>query len=83
MAWKFRQTYEIICLNTETDYGAFSHDVTAAMLVFPNKDMAAMMVYQTNPAGIELYFDGNTSFGFTNPIWLLVTWVKTLHFKAQ
>ena len=26
-------------------YGAFSHDVTAAMLVFQNKGMAPMMVY--------------------------------------
>ena len=26
------------------------------MLVFQNKEMAAMMVYQTNPPGIELYF---------------------------
>ena len=30
---------------------AFSHDVTAAMLVFQNKEMAAMMVYQTSPPG--------------------------------
>ena len=27
---------------------AFSHDVTTAMLVFQNKELAAMMVYQTN-----------------------------------
>ena len=26
------------------------------MLVFKNKEMAAMMVYQTNPPGIEHYF---------------------------
>ena len=26
---------------------AFSHDVTAAMLVFQDKEVAAMMVYQT------------------------------------
>ena len=37
-------------------YRAFSCDVTAAMLVFHNKEMAAMMVYQTNPPEIELYF---------------------------
>ena len=52
---------------------AFSHGVTAAMLVFQNKEMAAMMVYQTNPPGIELYFYANTCFCFSNPIWLLVT----------
>ena len=34
--------------------GAFSHDVTMAMLVFQNKEMAVMIVYQTNPPGIEL-----------------------------
>ena len=43
-------------------YRAFSHDVTAAMLVFQNKEMAAMMVYQTNPPGIGLYFLQITSF---------------------
>ena len=32
--------------NREKGYRAFSHDVTAAMLVFQNKEMAAMMVYQ-------------------------------------
>ena len=37
-------------------YRAFSHDVTAAMLVFQNKGMPAMMVYQTNPPGIEHFF---------------------------
>ena len=33
-------------------YRAFLHDVTAAMLVFQNREMAAMMVYQTNPPGL-------------------------------
>ena len=46
---------------------------TAAMLVFQNKGMAAMMVNQTNPPGIELYFYANTFLCFSNPIWLLVT----------
>ena len=50
---------------------AFSHDVTAAMLVFQNKEMPAMMVYQTNPPGIELYFYANTFFCFSNPIDLI------------
>ena len=60
-------------MNSEMAHRAFSHDVTAAMLVFQNKEMAAMMVYQTNPPGIELYFYANTFFCFGNPIWLLVT----------
>ena len=34
----------------------FSREVTAAMLVYLKKEMAAMIVYQTNPPGIELYF---------------------------
>ena len=40
------------------------------MLVFQNKGMVAMMVYQTNPPGIELYFYANTFFCFSNPIWV-------------
>ena len=35
---------------------AFSLDVTAAMLVFQNKEMAAIMVYQTNPLFLCKYF---------------------------
>ena len=42
--------------------GAFSHDVTAAILVFQNKETAAMLVYQTKPLGIELHFHANFSF---------------------
>ena len=54
---------------------AFSLDVTAVMLVFQNKEVAAMMVYQTNPVGSELYFYAKTFFFFffRNPTWLLVT----------
>ena len=44
------------CLCLMFDHRAFSHDFTAAMLVFQNKEMAAMMVYQTNHPGIDLYF---------------------------
>ena len=43
---------------------AFSLDVTAVMLVFQNKEMAAMMVYQTNPLESELYFYAKTFFFF-------------------
>ena len=46
---------------------AFSHDVKAAKLVLRNKRMAAMMVYQTNPPGIKLYFYANTFLCFSNP----------------
>ena len=54
-------------------YRAFSHDVTAAMLVYLNKGTAVILVYQANPLGIELYFYVNTFFCFIKPIWPLVT----------
>jgi len=34
--------------NTQGSNRAFSHDVTAAILVFQNNETAAMLVYQTN-----------------------------------
>ena len=43
------------------------------------KKMVAMMVYQTNLPGMVLYLYANTFICFSNPIWLLVTRVKTLH----
>ena len=43
---------------------AFSHDVTAAILVFQNNKMAAMLVYQTNPDGAEVFSYVNASFSF-------------------
>ena len=36
-------------------YRAFSHDVTAAVLVFQNNETAAIFVFQTNPVGVELF----------------------------
>ena len=54
-------------------YRVFSHDVTAAILVSQNKEMAAMLVSQTKPLGIELYFCVNTFFCFSKPIWPVVT----------
>ena len=41
---------------------AFSHDVTAAILVFQNNGTAAMLVYQDNPVGVELFSYVKTSF---------------------
>ena len=46
----------ILALLRRVFYRAFSHDVTAAMLVFQNQEMAAMVVYQANPPGIEIFF---------------------------
>ena len=54
-------------------YRVFSHDVKAAMLVSKNKEMAAMLVSQTKPLGIEPYFYANTFFCFSKPIWPVVT----------
>ena len=45
-------------------YRAFSHDVTAAILVFHNNKTAAMLVYETNPDGVELFSYVNASFRF-------------------
>ena len=41
-----------------------SHDVTAAMLVSPNNEMAAMLVSRSNPPGIESYYYANVFFCF-------------------
>ena len=42
---------------------AFSHDVTAAILVLRNNKTAAIFLFQTNPVGVELlcyaYFCSN------------------------
>ena len=40
------------------------HDVTAAMLVSPNNEMAAMFVSRSNPPGIESYYYANVFFCF-------------------
>ena len=36
-------------------YRSFSHDVTAAILVYQNNETAAILVYQTNPVGVKLF----------------------------
>ena len=36
-------------------YRAFSHDVTAAILMFQNNETAVLLVFQTNPVGVELF----------------------------
>ena len=33
----------------------FSHDVTSAMLVLQNNESAAMLVFQTDPVGVEFF----------------------------
>ena len=41
---------------------AFSHDVTAAMLVFKDNKTVAMLLYQANPVGVQLFSYVNTLF---------------------
>ena len=43
-------------------------DVTAAILVFQNKETAAKLVYHVIPPGIKLYFYAKILF-FSKPIW--------------
>ena len=54
--------YPLLCWLAEIFYGAFSHDVTAAILVFQNNETAAMLVYQENPLGVELFCHVNAFF---------------------
>ena len=54
-------------------YRAFSCDVTAAILVFPNKETADILVYQTSPLGAEFYFYVKIVFCLSKAIWRLVT----------
>ena len=59
--------------------GAFSHDVTAAILVFQNNETAAMLVFQTSPVGVELFSYANSFFCSNKFAYMLLTWVKTLY----
>ena len=68
---------------TKLGYRAFSHDVTAAILVFQNNETAAMLGYQTNPLGVELFCYVNTSFCFSKFACVLATLVKTLYLSAD
>ena len=44
------------------DYRTFSHDVTAAILVFRNNETATILVFLTDPMGIELFSCANAFF---------------------
>ena len=43
-------------------YRVFSHDITAAILVSQNNEMAAVLVSQTSPVGDKLFSYANTFF---------------------
>ena len=50
----------------------FSSDLMVAMLVFLNNERAAVLVYPTNPLGIELYYHANIFFSFAGKTRLLI-----------
>ena len=54
-------------------YRAFSHDVMAAILVFQYNETAAMLVYQDNPVGVELFSHVKTFFCLNTFAQMLVT----------
>ena len=54
-------------------YRSFSHDVTAAILVYQNNETAAMLVYQTNPVGVKLFSYVKTFFCSNKCAWLPAT----------
>ena len=55
-----RSTYMVLFLGPFNR--VFSHDVTAAILVSPNNEMAAMLMSQTSPMGVELFSYANAVF---------------------
>ena len=60
-------------------YGAFSYDVTVAILVSQNNKTAAMLVSQTSPVGAELFSYVNAFFCSHKFAQMLATKVKTLY----
>ena len=47
---------EVVVYGKNQDNRAFSHDVTSAsILAFQNNRTAAMLVFQTNPVGVDLF----------------------------
>ena len=59
--------------------GAFSHDVTAAILVFQDNETAAMLVFQSSPLGVGFFSYANEF--FCKLAGMLVTLVKTLYMQ--
>ena len=49
------------------------------MLVYQNNRTATLLVYPTNPLGIELYYHANVFHCFGGKTRLLITWMKTLY----
>ena len=51
----------------------YSHDVTAAVLVSQNNETAAMLAFQTNPVGVELFSYANAFFCSSKVALMLAT----------
>jgi len=59
----------------------YAHDVMAAILVFQNNETVAMLVYQTNPGGVQLFSFVNTYESLSPLTYFLVIasqWTETL-----
>ena len=65
--------YTVAVMAEVSLYRAFSHDVTAAILVFQNNETAAMLVYQENPLGVELFSHVNAFFSSNTLASMLAT----------
>ena len=78
--WQNIYLWEVFSSDEYTKlYRAFSHDVTVAKLVFQKYKIAAMLVFQTNPVGVELFSYANAFFCSNKFAYMLATWVKTLY----
>jgi len=70
-------------------YRAYAHDrehmhmhmhmTSRQPLVFQNNETVAMLVYQTNPVGVQLFSYVNTFFCSNKFAWVLDTWLHTLY----
>ena len=64
---------DIVLIQPFLRYRVFSHDVTAAILVFQNNETAAMLVSQTSPVGVELFSYANAFFCYNKFAYMLAT----------
>ena len=77
--WNFwRNEREITQLQISKYNRAYAHDVMAALLVFQNIETEAMLVSQTNPVEVQLFYSVSTFFCSNKFAWQLASWEKTL-----
>ena len=63
LCYPLLQSNSAFSSNIPDNNRVFSHDVTAAILVFQNNKTVDMMVlFQTNPVGVDLFSYVNTFF---------------------